>query len=291
MHDLSVCDVVTAKDSNIPNVQLASFNDECEKIQQHTFIRRGSFQIVISWSAKCNFTWQILICLCPCTVLHAMENCSYGRTVVYSCTSFLRQIFNIERVENLLLNKPSMDNFKRIIIILITSLLAFCFRCEPMTMCIIPYKQDPVQHFYVLFFAAAADWRVMIFVSPKKRATDSQRCCGRHRFARYRWWWIMMESQRTLIVNERKQWKRKRVVDDEWWCLICDWRYAADGCSGTMLFCVSFCVACETDLVLPLLPPRRCPRLISLAIALFVVINVDKAIIRSYSEASETTCL
>ena len=71
----------------------------------------------------------------------------------------------------------------------------------------------------------------------------------------------------------------------------CDLRYAADGCSGTMLFCVSFCVACETDLVLPLLPPRRCPRLISLAIALFVVINVDKAIIRSYSEASKTTCL
>jgi len=47
-----------------------------------------------------------------------------------------------------------------------------------------------------------------------------------------------------------------------------------------MLFCVSFCAACETDLVLPLRPPRRCLRLISLAIALFVVASIDKAMMR-----------
>jgi len=207
MHDLSVCDVVTAKDSNIPNVRLASFSDECEKIQQHTFIRRGSFQIVISWSATSHMANFVL------PVLHAMENSSYGCTVAYSCTPFLRQIFHIKRVENLVFNKPSMDNFRRIMIILTTSSLAFCFRCEPMAICIIPYKQDPLQHFYVLLTAAAA---AAVTGQPQNRATNSQRCCGRHRFTRYRWWWIMMESQRTLIVNERKQWKRMRVVDDEW---------------------------------------------------------------------------
>jgi len=56
----------------------------------------------------------------------------------------------------------------------------------------------------------------------------------------------------------------------------CDLRYAADGCSGTMLFCVSFC----DDLHFPLLPPRRCLHLISLAIALFVFVNIDKAMMR-----------
>jgi len=107
-------------------------------------IRRGSFQIAISWSATSHMADFVL------PVLHAMENSSYGCTVAYSCTPFLRQIFHIKRVENLLLNKPSMDNFRRIMIILTTSSLAFCFQCEPMTICIIPYKQDPLQHFYVL---------------------------------------------------------------------------------------------------------------------------------------------
>jgi len=58
-----------------------------------------------------------------------------------------------------------------------------------------------------------------------------------------------------------------------------DLRYAADGCSGTMLFCVSFCATCETDLHFPCHCPCHFPGLISLAI-LFVVVNIDKAMMR-----------
>jgi len=64
---------------------------------------------------------------------------------------------------------------------------------------------------------------------PQKRATNLQRCCGWHCFARYQWWLIMMESQRTLIINERKQWKRKHVINawmvmlDLWLALCSRW--------------------------------------------------------------------
>jgi len=55
-----------------------------------------------------------------------------------------------------------------------------------------------------------------------------------------------------------------------------DWRYAVDGRSGTMLFCVSYCAACEIGLPPPRILLSRCLRLISLAMLVLLSILLIK---------------